>query len=141
MGLFDLGQRKVTDQFLGDMEITVDKDSNKFILAKTETFTPSEKLDIYFETSDKIVADGQRQIYRLIKNNFDKVTAITFDFLINDKKYLKSSMTADYKAESITIFDKSDNRWELDLLNLSDGFSHIIIEFDKLEPIDFEVRA
>lgn len=141
MRLFDFEQRKVIDQFLGEMEITVDTDSNKFILSKTETFTPSYKLDIYFETRSKIVLDGQREIYCIIKSNFDKVTAAIFDFLINDKKYLKSSMMADYKTESITIFDNSDNRWELDLLNLRDGFSHIIIEFDKLEPVDFEVRS
>lgn len=141
MELFDFEQRKVTDQFLGEMEITVDTDSNKFILSKTEALTSSDNLDIYFETRDKIVLDGQREIYQIIKNNFDKVTASIFDFLINDKKYLKSSMMEDYKAESITIFDKRDNRWELDLLNLRDGFSHIIIEFDKLVPIDFEVRA
>lgn len=141
MGLFDFGQQKVTDQFLGYMKITVDKDSNKFILHRTERFTSSDKLNIYFETKDKVVVERQKEIYHLIKNNFGKVRTIAFDFLIHSKKYLKSSMTADYKAESITIFDQSDHRWELDLLNLRDGFSHIIIEFYKLEPVDFDLRA
>ena len=50
----------------------------------------------------------------------------------------------EYRLKSITLPEtiNSDNmKWEMDLLNLKDGFSRIIIEMEKNKPMYYSVEA
>jgi len=140
MGL--LKTEKVKDKLLGDMEVSFDKHSNKFTLSKTDKFLETDKVYIYVDTSDKSVTERQREIYQSVKTNFTKIVESAFHYLTIDKKYLNDS--SQYKVESITIYDPVDNspeNWQLDFINLKDGFSHILVEFNNDNPVDFSSQA
>jgi hypothetical protein len=133
---------KVKDSLLGDMEVSFDKDSRKFTLSKTDKFLETEKVYVYIDTSDKQITARQKETYEMVKSNFKKMLESAFHYLTVDRKYLTSS--SDYKAESITILDTEDSsteNWQLDLINLKDGFSHILVAFDNQNPVDFSVQA
>lgn len=140
MGLFKT--EKVKDNLLGDMEVSFDKHSNKFTLSKTDKFLGTDKVYVYVDTSDQVMTDRQRETYQSVKTNFKKIVESAFHYLTIDKKYLNDS--SHYKVESITIYDTVDNsseNWQLDFINLEDGFSHILVEFDNDSPVDFSVQA
>ena len=127
---------------LGHMEVSFDKDTSKFTLSKTDRFQGTNKVYVYLDTADKVITDRQKEIYLSVKANFKKMVESAFHHLTIDKKYLNDS--SHYKAESITIYDPADNsqgNWQLDLINLKDGFSHILVEFDNDNPVDFSVQA
>jgi hypothetical protein len=126
------------------MDVHFDRYSKTFSLSKTDKLTNSSKVDVYFESLTKSITDKQKQTYQLIKGNFDGLLDRAFHYLIGIKKYLRENARNEFRIESITIFnmgDKPTENWTLDLINLKDGFSHIIIEFYETTPIDFEVRA
>ena len=140
MGLFK--NENVKDELLGEMEVSFDKHSNKFTLSKTDKFLGNDKVYVYVDTSDKSVTDLQREIYQSVKTNFTKIVESAFHYLTIDKKYLNDS--SQYKVESITIYDPVDNspeNWQLDFINLKDGFSHILVEFNNDNPVDFSSQA
>jgi hypothetical protein len=134
----------IKDIHFGDMDVHFDRDLKTFSLLKTDKLTNSSKVDVYFESLTKSITDKQKQTYQLINGNFDGLLDRAFHYLIDVKKYLRENARTEFKIESITIFNKGDKpteNWTLDLINLKDGFSHIIIEFYETTPIDFEVRA
>jgi hypothetical protein len=140
MGLFKT--EKVHDNLLGDMEVSFDNHSKKFTLSKTDRFLGTDKVYVYVDTADKIITDRQREIYQSVKVNFKKLIESAFHYLTIDKKYLNDS--SHYKTESITIYDPVDNspeNWQLNLINVKDGFSHILVEFDNDNPFDFSAQA
>ena len=133
------------DDFFGEVGVTFDEESNSYYLDKdielADVHTP---VILYLETKDKKASKLQFDIYRKIASEFTAIKGDLVDFLIaNVKGFTKEDFNKKYRIESFTIplQDGDDSNWEIDLLNLEDGFSHILVDFQDMKPNHYSVQG
>ena len=133
------------DRFFGEVGISFDKYSHSFYLDKdielAEVPTP---VILYLETKDKNASKSQFEIYEKIDSEFPKIQKDLLDFLTdNVKGFGKEDINKRYRIESITIpvSGEADFNWEIDLINLEDGFTQIVVEFQELKPIHYSLQG
>jgi len=64
---------------------------------------------------------------------------------LEDEQFVTyEQLKKEYRLESITLpetINEKEMKWEIDLLNLKDGFSRIIIELENNKPFHYSVEA
>lgn len=132
----------VIDTYFGEMGLAIDSDNKTYYLDKnielTGVLTP---VVLYVESKSKNSNTRQQRLFEEIIKKFPDIWRNTVVFLTRQIPIQENSLQ-DYRIESITIPSEDDTeKWEMDLLNLKDGFSQITIEFEKFHPFHFSVKG
>lgn len=145
--LFKKSQPKVIkDSYFGEMGVEYDKDSKKYFLDKDiEIVGIHTKIILYIESFRLKTSIIQQEAYKEIIHNFEESLDSIKEHLIETKKLItQNEFKRNYRVESITIphsINSENFKWELDLLNLDDGFSRIVVEMKDQKLINFSVEA
>ncbi|MBK0404978.1 hypothetical protein I5M27_18480, partial [Adhaeribacter sp. BT258] len=136
----------IEDPFFGKMNVVFDKFSNSFFLDKKITLDGvSKAVILYIETNNKESSQEQRFAFKKITKQFLIIWQAIKDFLVTTNSLLnENSLENNYRIESITLpknlnFNRVE--WELELLNLEDGFSKIVVEIVDTKPVHFSVEG
>lgn len=100
---------------------------------------------LYIISDNKRSKRNQQEVFELIRKDFVSVWKSVIVFLTSTTKILtETQLRKEYRLESITLpqnINIDTLIWEMDLANLKDGFSRIIVEMEQNEPIYFSVEA
>lgn len=138
--------KAVKDSFFGEMGSTYDKFDSCYYLDKDveleNIYTP---VILYLKTSNEKSNKTQQLTYQSIRTNFSSIWNSLGKYLVEDKQFITyHQLKNEYRLESITLPETITEKeiiWEMDLLNLKDGFSRIVIELEKNKPFDHSVEA
>ena len=141
-----LRPRTIKDSYFGEMGSTFDKFADCYYLYKDiELENVYAPVILCLKTTNEKSNKNQQLAYEIIKMDFATIWNSSIKYLVDDKRFItKDQLKKGYRLESITLSEtiNSDNmKWEMDLLNLKDGFSRIIIEMEKNKPIHYSVEA
>lgn len=134
----------IIDPFFGEMNSSYDKLTETFFLDKEIKIGAEEGLVVLsIESNTEGCSEKQLALFKEIEKDFSNIWEAVLSFLVIEKKYTTASiLQRDFKIESISLSNGFDeNQWELDLLNVKDGFSHILVELEGDKPINFSVEA
>ena len=133
------------DDFFGEVGLTYDKLSNSFYIDKDiELDGVHTPVVLYIETNNKKASKRQFEVYKIIDSGFPQIKQVLVDFLSTSVAGLdKLNLEKNYRIESITIpvAVNADFKWEIDLINMEDGFSHILVEYHNLTPIHYSTHG
>jgi hypothetical protein len=136
---------KVIDAYFGSMEVSQIKETGMYFLEKKiEIDGVREKINLHVESDVKTSNDRQQQTYDLVISNITLIYKNVLLFLTANHKYHVEDFPRYYKIESLTLLSQAEpayGQWLLDILDLKDGSSHIIVEMVDLNPINFSVKA
>ena len=144
--LFEIFNTEVAKDYLfGEVGVTYDNTVNKFFLDK-DIELPGLTIPVilYLETKDKKATEKQYNIFKKIESEFLNIENDLVSFLTSNLKgFRKDDLNKKYRIESITIpdIDKANFNWEIDLINMDDGFSHIVVEFEGFKASNYYVNA
>ncbi|TVZ57305.1 hypothetical protein OD91_2625 [Lutibacter sp. Hel_I_33_5] len=141
-----LKPKAIKDSYFGEMGSTYDKFDSCYYLDKEieleNIYTP---VILCLKTPNEKSNKNQQLAYETIKMDFGTIWNLSKKYLVEDKRFITmDQLKKEYRLESITLPEtiNSDNmKWEIDLLNLKDGFSRIIIEMEKNKPMYYSVEA
>ena len=141
-----LNSKVIKDYYFGEMESTYDKSDDCFYLDKDielETiFTP---VILYLKCNKEKSNKYQQLSYESITKDFSIIWQSVKTYLVEDTQFITlEQLKKEYRLESITLPNTINNKemkWEIDILNMKDGFSKIIIEMEKNEPTHYSVEA
>lgn len=141
-----LKPRAIKDSYFGEMGSTYDKLDSCFYLDKDieleNIFTP---VILYLKSSNEKSNKNQQLAYESIKTDFSIIWDSLRKYLVEDKEFITlDQLKKEYRLESITLpltINDKEVKWEMDLLNLIDGFSRIIIEMENNKPMNYSVEA
>ena len=143
--MFGFGKNKVSDEYFGDLDVYLHKESGCFFLDKTVRLNEINKdIILIIESHEKKSSVGQQRLFKLIESNFPIIQKNILQYLTVGRGYILTNQFADYQTESITISkETTDDKgfWELDMIYLKDGISHLLVEMRNLDPVDFSVEA
>lgn len=141
-----LETKAIKDRYFGEMYSAYYSLYNCYYLNKEieleNIFTP---VVLYIEALEQKSNKRQQFVYESIITNFSSTWGSVINYLVDDEKVITHDvLKKEYRLESITIpkiIDKKVIKWEIDLLNVKDGFSKIIIEMDNMKPFHYSVEA
>lgn len=131
------------DPVFGPMEIHFNAEEDSYYLMKDIAIGEyPERLALTIETNSRNASPAQASLFELIEKNFVSLLEKARSFMIKEAK--NSDLDAlHFEAESIYIGSQEKNKkhWELSLINMNDGSSYCIIEWDELKPIKLSVET
>ncbi len=141
-----LKPHRIEDTYFGEMGVLYDKYNKGYYL---QTYIMLDGIErpvvLYLESSDQRSTKNQQDAFKVIKVDFSKIFENICDYLtIKEKLITIEQFGKEYRLESITIAENittDSNEWEMNLLNLKDGFSKIVIELRDDKPIHFSVEG
>jgi hypothetical protein len=141
-----LKNQPIKDSYFGEMRSVYNEIENCYYLDKDVELEPIHTpVILYIVSSNQRSKNEQQEAFKSIKQEFSKSWINIGTFLTKDKKIITDEqLWKEYRLESLTIpidVKKDKMKWEIDLLNLKDGFSRIIIEMKNYEPFHFSVEA
>ena len=100
---------------------------------------------LYIVSNNQRSNNNQQEAFELIKKGFPEIWINIKSFLAKSEQIItEEQFRKEYRLESLTIpidIEKDKMEWEIDLLNLKDGFSRIIVEMKGDEPFHYSVEA
>ena len=141
-----LKTQAIKDSYFGEMGSTYDKIDSCYYLDKDiELDSIHTPVILYIASSNQKSNSTQQKAFEAIKRGFSKTWIGVRTFLtMKENVITEEQLRKEYRLESLTIpidIATDEMIWELDLLNLKDGFSRIVIEMKNNEPFDFSVEA
>ena len=141
-----LKPKAIKDSYFGEMGSTYDTSDGCFYLDKDieleKIHTP---VILYLKASDEKSNRNQQLAYESIRAGFSTIWDSLRKYLVEDSQFITiDQLKKEYRLESITLpeaITEKEMKWEIDLLNLKDGFSRIIVEMEKNKPIHHSVEA
>lgn len=136
----------IKDSYFGEMGSVYDKFEGCYHLDKDiELESIHTPVILYVESKSERSNSNQQKAFEAIKRDFSKIWIDVGFFLINSEMSInEEQLKKNYRLESITIpvdIKKGKMIWELDLINLKDGFSRIVFGMKDFEPVHYSVEA
>jgi hypothetical protein len=135
----------ITDMYFGNMEVSYSKETGNYFLGKKIRIPGvREMVSLHVESDDKTTSDRQQETYDLIMSNVTLIYKNVLLFLTANHQYHIEDFPRYYRIESVTLLNQTEpayGQWLLNILNLKEGSSHIIVEMVDLNPINFSVKA
>lgn len=136
----------IMDSYFGEMGVSIDKSSKTYFIDKDieleGIYTP---VILYLEAFDKRSNKRQQKIFESINKDFPEIWHNTIDYLTEIKNYIsKDVLKKEYRLESITIPVQTSAvnfEWTMDIINVKDGFSKIIVELENFNPKVYSVEG
>ena len=128
------------------MGSTYDKTEGYYYLDKDiEIESIHTPVILYIVSKNQRSNKSQQRVFEEIKDEFPKIWINIKSFLVNSEQVItEKQLRKEYRLESLTILidiERNKKEWEIDLLNLKDGFSRITVEMKGDEPFNFSVEA
>ncbi|QCK16104.1 hypothetical protein [Mangrovivirga cuniculi] len=141
-----LKTKAIKDSYFGEMGSTYDKSDGCFYLDKDieleKVYTP---VTLYLKTSKEKSNKSQQLAYESIKTDFTSIWNSLTKYIVETEQFISDDqLKKEYRLESITLpegINGKEMKWEMDLINLKDGFSRIVIELENNNPINHSVEA
>ena len=136
----------IKDSYFGEMGSTFDKFDDCYYLDKDidleNIHTP---VILYVQSKNQRSNGRQQEAYESIKENFGVIWKKTIEYLCEKENVISTDqIRKEHRLESITLpieISEDSMDWEMDLLNLKDGFSRIVVEMRKFEPCHWSTEA
>jgi hypothetical protein len=136
---------KIIDTYFGEMEVSHNKETGIYSLdKKIEIHGVREVINLHVDSDDKTSSERQQQTYDLVISNFTLIYKNILLFLTKNHQYQIEDFPRHYRLESLTLSIQTEptyGQWLLDIIDLREGSSHIIVEMIDLNPINFQVKA
>lgn len=141
-----LQPKAIKDSYFGEMGSTYDKFDSCYYLDKDiELENIYRPVTLYLMTSNEKSNKSQQAAYESINTDFSRIWESISKYIVEDEQFITiDQLQKEYRLESITIpetITEKEMKWEIDLLNLKDGFSRIIIELEKNRPFHYSVEG
>lgn len=136
--------KSVKDSYFGEMSYYFDKFDDCYYLEKDlELEAVSTQVVLSIKSNKLRTNEKQQKTYKLIEDNFSLILNRVENFLIEDF-LTEERLKKEFRLDMITILDEIENnlyKWEIDFFNLKDGFTKIVVEMDKFNPIHFSTQG
>lgn len=138
--------KAIKDSYFGEMESTYDEFDKCYDLYKDieleKIYTP---VILYLKTSKEKSNKSQQLAFESINVDFPSIWNCLTQYIVKTEQLITSDqLKKEYRLESITLqedFEGKEMKWEMDLINLKDGFSKIIIELENNIPVHHSLEA
>ena len=138
--------QSIKDSYFGEMGSAYDKIESCYYLDKDiELESMNTPVILYIVSNNQRSNNNQQEAFELIKKGFPEIWINIKSFLAKSEQIItQEQFRKEYRLEPLTIpidIEKDKMEWEIDLLNLKDGFSRIIVEMKGDEPFHYSVEA
>ncbi|HTD94723.1 MAG TPA: hypothetical protein VK644_12955 [Chitinophagaceae bacterium] len=133
---------KETDPRFGEVEIHFNEPDSSYYLMK-DVLLDETHLSLTIESKKKESTPQQFELYNRIITGFTDVLKAAYSFMAKQSPDgVSTDPCSKYQPESIYIGDLGNfhANWELSFLNIEDGLTYSIVEFDGTTPVAVSIE-
>ena len=136
-------QQQEDDPLFGMVELQAnDQDKTYYLMKDVNLGEQEDTISLTVESKEKKASKTQHDLFVLIEQNFAAITSSAFSYMQSrmENKSL-DDLKNDFQIESVYIAEPSQkDKWELTLMNLGEGISYCVIDFEKLIPTGLTIE-